>query len=39
MKKYIAAVALSALIAGIGLGQSHQPYAGLQSRPIKALSD
>ena len=39
MKKYIAAVALSALVTGVALGQSHQPYAGLQSRPIKALSD
>ena len=39
MKKYIAAVAVSALFAGVALGQSQQPYAGLQSRPIKALSD
>jgi len=39
MKKCVAAVALSALITGVALGQSQQPYAGLQTRPIKALSD
>ena len=27
------------LIAGSALAQSHQPYAGLQSRPVKALSE
>jgi len=32
MKKCVAAVALSALITGVALGQSQQPYAGLQAR-------
>jgi hypothetical protein len=34
-----AAIALIiSLAAGAALAQSHQPYAGLQARPIKALS-
>jgi hypothetical protein len=38
MKSAAIAVAL-VLIAGHSLAQPHQPYAGFQSRPIKALSD
>jgi hypothetical protein len=38
MKRLLATLAL-VLIAGASLAQSHQPYAGLQSRPIKAFSE
>ena len=38
MKRIAMTVAL-VLIAGSSLAQSHQPYAGLQSRPVKALSE
>jgi len=38
MKRLLATLTL-VLIAGASLAQSHQPYAGLQSRPIKALSE
>src|SRR5438477_6276374 len=37
--KRVAMTAALVLIAGSALAQSHQPYAGLQSRPVKALSD
>ena len=37
--KRIAMTVVLVLIAGSALAQSHQPYAGLQSRPVKALSD
>jgi hypothetical protein len=35
----IAATSLVVLMAGIAFGEPHRPYAGLQSRPIKALSE
>ena len=38
MKRMAMTVAL-VLIAGSALAQSHRPYAGLQSRPVKALSE
>jgi hypothetical protein len=38
MTRRAALAASLALIAGGALAQSHQPYAGLQSRAIKALS-
>ena len=38
MKRIAMTVAL-VLIAGSSLAQSYQPYAGLQSRPMKALSE
>ena len=38
MKSIAMTVAL-VLIAGGSFAQSHQPYVGLQSRPVKALSD
>jgi hypothetical protein len=38
MKRVAMAIA-AILIAGSAFAQSHQPYAGLQSRPVKALSD
>ena len=37
--KRIAMTIVLVLIAGSSLAQSHQPYAGLQSRPVKALSE
>src|SRR3954453_6122467 len=37
--KRIAMTIVLVLIAGSALAQSHQPYAGLQSRPVKALSE
>src|SRR5438477_10400548 len=37
--KRVAMTAALVLIAGSALAQSHQPYAGLQSRPVKALSE
>jgi Spy/CpxP family protein refolding chaperone len=40
MKIRMAALALAlAGIASAPLAQTHQPYAGLQARPLKALSD
>jgi hypothetical protein len=39
MMKRIAMTIALVLIAGGALAQSHQPYAGLQSRPVKALSE
>lgn len=40
MKMRMAALALAlAGIASVPLAQTHQPYAGLQARPVKALSD
>lgn len=40
MKIGMAALALAlAGIASAPLAQTHQPYAGLQARPVKALSD
>ena len=38
MKRMAMTVAL-VLIAESAFAQSHQPYAGLQSRPVKALSE
>jgi hypothetical protein len=38
MKRLAMTIAL-VLITGNSLAQSHQPYAGLQSRPVKALSE
>ena len=38
MKRLLATLIL-VLIAEASLAQSHQPYAGLQSRPMKALSE
>src|SRR4051812_5601448 len=38
MKRTAITVAL-VLSAGASFAQSHQPYAGLQSRPVKALSE
>ena len=37
--KRIAMTVVLVLTAGSSLAQSHQPYAGLQSRPVKALSE
>ena len=37
--KRLAMTVVLALLAGSALAQSHQPYAGLQSRPVKALSE
>jgi Spy/CpxP family protein refolding chaperone len=40
MKTSIAAMALTLMnIAAAAWAQTHQPYAGLQARPVKALSD
>jgi Spy/CpxP family protein refolding chaperone len=39
MLRIAALAVLSILIITSALGQSHQPYAGLQSRDIKALSE
>jgi hypothetical protein len=39
MKRIAATTVALVLIAGSALAQSHQPYAGLQSRPVKALSE
>jgi hypothetical protein len=40
MKQLIAVAALATVVSiSHSFGQSHQPYAGQQSRPIKALSD
>ena len=40
MTRTIAAVIMAGFLAGSGaLAQSHQPYAGLQARPVKALSE
>jgi hypothetical protein len=38
MKRLAMTIALT-LITANSLAQSHQPYAGLQSRPVKALSE
>lgn len=38
MRKAVLAAALIAL-PGVALAQSHQPYAGMAQRPIKALSE
>jgi Spy/CpxP family protein refolding chaperone len=38
MIKAVLAVAMSAL-ATVALAQGHQPYAGMQQRPVKALSE
>jgi hypothetical protein len=37
--KRIAMMLALVLLSGNSLAQSHQPYAGLQSRPVKALSE
>ena len=37
--KRIAMTVVLIVIGGNALAQSHQPYAGLQSRPVKALSE
>jgi Spy/CpxP family protein refolding chaperone len=40
MKRFVFSTAMViVLTSDAALGQSHQPYAGLQSRPIKSLSD
>ena len=39
MKKRIAVAIAFMALAGGASAQTHQPYAGMQARPIKALSD
>jgi Spy/CpxP family protein refolding chaperone len=39
MKRHLIAAALLMLAHGDAIAQSQQPYAGLQSRPLKALSE
>src|SRR4051812_23322414 len=39
MKRHLIAAALLTLAHGDAIAQSQQPYAGLQSRPLKALSE
>ncbi len=39
MKKSLAVVIVLAAFAGGASAQMHAPYAGMQSRPVKALSD
>lgn len=39
MKTGIAALAIAIVLASAAWSQTHQPYAGLQARPVKALSD
>jgi hypothetical protein len=38
-RRLIACLTILALGAGIAAAQSHQPYAGMQTRPVKALSE
>ena len=39
MKSGMAALAIALVVASAAWSQTHQPYAGLQARPVKALSD
>src|SRR3954464_14526258 len=39
MKRHLIAAALLTLAHGDAIAQSQQPYAGLQSRSVKALSE
>jgi Spy/CpxP family protein refolding chaperone len=39
MKTSIAAVVIALIGSAPALAQTHQPYAGMQARPVKALSD
>jgi Spy/CpxP family protein refolding chaperone len=39
MKRHLIAAALLKLAHGDAIAQAQQPYAGLQSRPLKALSE
>jgi len=39
MKRLLLAAASLALMCNAAITQSHQPYAGFEQRPIKALSD
>lgn len=39
MKQLVACVIMAVIFSASSLAQSHQPYAGLHSRSIKALSD
>ena len=40
MKTWMAALAIALVgVAPAAWAQAHQPYAGLQARPVKALSD
>ena len=39
MKSGMAALAIAVVVASAAWSQTHQPYAGLQGRSVKALSD
>jgi hypothetical protein len=39
MNRLIASAAIATTLMSSAVAQSHQPYAGMQVRPIKALSD
>ena len=39
MNRLILSAVIAAALASTAIAQSHQPYAGMQARPIKALSD
>src|SRR5215475_1130417 len=39
MKRLVLAPAILAILCNAASAQSHQPYAGFEQRPIKALSE